>query len=169
MKTLIQILRESVALDKAEGIALQTHFWQRRRGGESYLNHVHRTYRRAKAIGLDETEQILALLHDCIEDSEYPDKTKETIRKTFKDGQKILEYLDLLTNKPGENYTLHVYDIWKRNKKVFRVKMLDMLDNISDKPTKNSYIKYRETIQFLLKQGVTSIPKQVLKILKIED
>lgn len=168
---LFKTLNETVStLEKAELIVLQTHFWQTRREGDSYLTHLLRTFKRCLTMGYDKNIQILALLHDAIEDSPYPEKTKELIRKTFKDGDKIVKQLDLITHKEGDSYSNYVLNIWKKSPNtVFKVKMMDMLDNLKNPSTKQ-FIKYRNAIQYLIDQGVSknNIPDLILNKLNLK-
>ncbi len=157
-------------LEKAEDIAFQTHFWQTRRDGSTYLSHLKRVQVRAKVMGYKKRIQILAILHDALEDGVDPKRVEYVIRKNLKDAERVLTDLKLLTHKPGENYSDYVLNIYHRSVDAFCVKMVDICDNISDKPTEKQFMKYKLTIIHLLKNGVPlqKIPKQIINILKLE-
>jgi (p)ppGpp synthase/HD superfamily hydrolase len=157
-------------LEKAEQIALQTHFWQFRKSGQSYLNHLMRIVRRCKALGYNEYIQVIALLHDTLEDSKFPQKTRELIKKNFTNGNEILRQIEYLTRDYNTDYNEFVLNIWKKSPNVaFKIKMLDMLDNLIDNPEPAQEQKYRESILNLLnnKVPIDLIPKQILNKLQI--
>lgn len=157
-------------LEKAEDIALQTHFWQRRRDGSSYLKHLKRVQVRVYTLGYKKRVQILAILHDALEDGADPLHVENVIRNNLKEPEKILADLKLLTHEPGEPYIPYVLNVYRKSKDAFTVKMADMTDNLSDKPSENQFKKYRGAIINLLNNGVpkSEIPNKILTILKLE-
>lgn len=174
MKTLkqiyLKILSEQSAMDKAEAIALHTHFWQTRRNDDSYFKHLLRTVKRAIGLGYGSDIQVIALLHDAIEDSINPAKTKELIKKSFPNGSEILQQIEYITHAEGQDYTNYVHNVWKKSPQIaFKVKMLDMWDNLNDNPSPRQFEKYKKAIQNLLDSGVPKnvIPKQILNKLQL--
>lgn len=109
-------------LERAEDIALQTHFWQRRRDGSSYLQHLKRTQIRVKMFGYKKRVQILAILHDALEDGADPKHVEKVIRKNIKDADKIIADLKLLTHEEGDDYSEYVLNVYKNSKDAFAVK-----------------------------------------------
>ena len=110
------------AIRKAKAFAQEAHEGQERRATrEPYYEHCLRVHNILKA--LDETEDVLiaALLHDVVEDTEY---TCSDIAKLFGEGVAMLV---LECTKP---YT-HLH-----SRNALKIKFADMLDNVSDVPTK---------------------------------
>lgn len=157
-------------LDTAEDLALQTHFWQTRRDGSTYLNHLKRTQLRVRNFGYNKRIQILAILHDALEDGANPKHVENVIRRNFKEPEKIIQNLKLLTHAKGADYSKYVLNVYNKSKDAFTVKMVDMLDNISDNPMPKQFEKYRNSIIYLINNGVPKniIPKKILEILKLE-
>lgn len=157
-------------LDTAEDIAIQTHFWQTRRDGSSYLNHLKRIQLRISNLGYNKKIQILAILHDALEDGVDPSHVENVIRKNLKNPEKIIANLKLLTHTEGTDYNKYVLNIYKKSEDAFIVKLYDMLDNLLDNPTKTQFNKYKNAILYLINNGVSKniIPKKILEILKLE-
>ena len=157
-------------VDRAEDIAIQTHFWQQRRGGQSYAAHLKRVQIRAKSLGYKKRIQILCILHDAIEDGIHPEHVKKVIRKNINNPEQIINDLELLTHSEGQDYSKYVLNIYHKSVDAFAVKLCDMVDNISDNPTEKQFKKYRDAIIYLLHNGVpvNKIPKQIFNILKLK-
>jgi (p)ppGpp synthase/HD superfamily hydrolase len=82
-------------LDRAIEIAVTAHKGQRDKGGEPYILHPLRVMLRMPS----ETERIIAVLHDVVEDSGY---TFDDLRaEGF--SQEIIEALAALTKRTGES------------------------------------------------------------------
>ncbi len=72
------LIKENGRVKKAYDLALNLHKGQKRKNGEPYFNHVLATAETIAQWGLDETSIISGLLHDVVEDTEYPlEKIKE--------------------------------------------------------------------------------------------
>lgn len=115
-------------LDKALQIAIKVHQHQKDRHGKYYILHPIRVMMRVDS----EEEQILAILHDVIEDSEW------TIEMLRKEGfsEKILTALDCLSKRTGEDYMDYI-DRTKDNPLARRVKIADLEDNMDMKRIQN--------------------------------
>lgn len=132
---------EDFFTELANSIALISHQDQRRRGGEDYWYHVDRV---AGKMETSEEKQV-AYLHDVLED------TKTTLKdlKEYGFSDEVLDAVIILTKREHQEYSDYLKDI-KQNKLAKSVKIADMLDNISDKPTKKQVLKYAKGLVFLL-------------------
>ncbi len=115
-------------LDKALQIAIKVHQHQKDHHGKYYILHPIRVMMRVDS----EEEQILAILHDVVEDSEW------TIEMLRKEGfsEKILTALDCLSKRTGEDYMDYI-DRTKDNPLARRVKIADLEDNMDMKRIQN--------------------------------
>lgn len=107
-------------LDKARAIAQIAHFGQKDKAGEDYIHHPERV-----ADFLDGTEEIVALLHDVVEDSDYTldDLAGEGFSKA------ALAAINAITRREGEDYEAYIRRAG-RNKTARAVKMADLIDNM---------------------------------------
>ena len=105
---------------KALTIATKAHEGQTDKAGEQYILHPITVASQLE----DETDQIVALLHDVLEDTSV---SKEELATDF--GEEIMEALDYLTKRDDENY----FDYIRRagqNPIAKRVKKADLLHNM---------------------------------------
>jgi hypothetical protein len=112
----------------------------RRDGKTPYITHVSRVASRLAAAG----EEVIALawLHDIKED--HPDyKLPKGL------PQSVLIALDLLTKKKGQKYSDYINEI-KINPMARRVKIADIMDNISDDPSDYQIRKYAAALLILV-------------------
>lgn len=109
-------------LEKALQIALKAHEGQKDKAGSPYILHPLR-------LMLDmgsESERIVAVLHDVLEDSPF---TADQLRSQgFSD--EIIAALECLTRGAGESYTDFI-ERAKSNPLARRVKMADIEDNMN--------------------------------------
>lgn len=115
------VLRDSfLMVEQAFQLAADQHCGQRDKGGKPYIWHVIRV-----ALKMDsEEEQVVALLHDVVEDSAT---TLIEIRQMF--GQSVVEAIDCLTHRAGEEYPAYI-DRLKGNALARKVKLADLNDNM---------------------------------------
>ncbi|OWR30863.1 GTP pyrophosphokinase [Saccharibacillus sp. O23] len=108
-------------LARAIALAAQYHEGQTDKGGRPYIFHPLRLMLKA----LTEEEQIVAVLHDTIEDT---DLTLDDLRR---DGfsNEIVEAVDRLSRRDDETYHEFILRI-KKNRLASRVKILDLQDNM---------------------------------------
>lgn len=108
-------------LARAIALAAQYHEGQTDKGGRPYIFHPLRLMLKA----LTEDEQIVAVLHDTIEDT---DLTLDDLRR---DGfsSEIVEAVDRLSRRDDETYHEFILRI-KENRLAARVKILDLQDNM---------------------------------------
>lgn len=123
-------------LEKAIQIAVKHHEGQKDKGGKPYI--LHPLYVMSKVN--TETEKIVAILHDVVEDSNYT--TEDLINDGF--SNEIIEALTLLTHNKSEDYFDYIYKI-KQNKLAKTIKLEDLkhnlditrLDTLDDKTIEN--------------------------------
>lgn len=108
--------------DMALSIAIEAHKGQMDKGGEPYILHPLRLMLQFE----DKNLQIIALLHDVIEDSDF------TIIDLEKRGftKSMIEAVDTLTKRKGEDYNSFISRVLA-NKLAVKVKIVDIQDNLN--------------------------------------
>lgn len=132
----------------AFGIAIDAHAGQRDKGGNPYIQHP-----LAVASKMDtESEIIVALLHDVVEDTDY------TIDDLERDGfsEEVMDAIRTITHAPDEDYFVYIRRV-KKNDLARKVKIADLwhnsqLDRLNHAPTESDirridkYNKAREIL-----------------------
>ena len=116
-------------------IAVHAHAGQFRRDGVTpYVTHPERV---AKRVEGDPDAEAVAWLHDVLED------TVETEKSLLNAGipARIVDAVKVLTKSPDIGYEEYLAGV-KNNPLALRVKIQDMLDNLSDSPTEEQIVKY---------------------------
>ena len=122
----------------AINVAEKAHSGQVDKAGASYILHP----LRVMLVFSNETEQICAVLHDVIEDT---DVTPDILRKNgFSD--EVIEVLECLTKCDGESYDDFITRVLK-NEIACRVKLADLFDNMNLERIANPSEKDRERIK----------------------
>jgi GTP diphosphokinase / guanosine-3',5'-bis(diphosphate) 3'-diphosphatase len=137
-------------IEKAISIALKSHKGQKRLDGKPYIMHPLRMASKAKS----ESEIIVSILHDVIEDSniEIPDLEQLGFNK------RIIDAINAITHKEGEEYFTYINRL-SRNKLARHVKILDLQDNLNyeEWPDCDKYIlkleKYYNALNILEHHG----------------
>ena len=141
---------EMNAVKKVEAIATKAHEGQCRRDGVTpYIEHPKAV---AAIVGGDEKAEMVAWLHDVIEDTAKKDKDKRKVRNSLKKKgvpSDVIEAVDLMTHSKGKSYGKYLEPI-KSSPLAKKVKIADMLANLSDSPTKKQIKKYSRGLLFLL-------------------
>lgn len=108
-------------LDRAILIATLSHNGQVDKAGEPYILHPIRVMMRMTT----HEEKIVAILHDVIEDTalSLPSLSHEGF------GNEILDAIDTLTHRDGENYEEYIRRIKNGPDLARRVKLADLADN----------------------------------------
>jgi len=108
-------------LEKAILIAVQAHAGAKDKAGEAYILHPLRMMMKMRT----ESERIVAVLHDVVEDSDW------TIERLRDEGftEEILTAVDHLTKRPGEDYEDFVRRA-VRDLLALPVKIADLEDNL---------------------------------------
>jgi (p)ppGpp synthase/HD superfamily hydrolase len=127
----------------AQEIAQRAHDGQFRRDGITpYAVHPERV---AKRIAGDEEAEAVAWLHDVLEDT---DETAETLARAGVPAS-VITAVQILTKTPSVAYTDYLYAV-RANPLARKVKIQDMLDNLSDSPSEKQIIKYSRGFLVLL-------------------
>ena len=109
-------------IEIALALALQAHQGQKDKGGKVYILHPLRLMMQFS----DETLQIIAILHDVVEDSDI------TIEQLKEKGftQEIIDALNTLTKQRNETYE-HFIQRVSVNPLAIKVKLADLKDNLN--------------------------------------
>lgn len=117
-----EIPESTQKLTEALFIALEAHKNQVDKGGHPYILHPLRLMMQFK----EEELQIIALLHDVVEDSLFT--LDDLKRKGFK--KTTIEAIDALTKRVSESYQDFIGRVAK-NELARKVKILDLKDNLN--------------------------------------
>jgi len=135
-------------LENAITLALKAHSGQTDKAGQAYILHPLRLMLKFQ----DKEEQIVAILHDVVEDSAM---TLNTLKENgFSDN--IISAIECLTKRDNEDY-LHFVNRVKKNQLARKVKIEDIKDNmdlkrlnsITDKDLER-ITKYHKALNILL-------------------
>lgn len=128
----------------AEQIARKAHEGQTRYDGTPYIEHPKAV---ASMLGTNQEyyEVQAAWLHDVLEDTKV---TAEDLRQNHVDHI-VITAVEALTKRDGEPYENYLRRV-KENPYAVRVKVADMLHNLSDTPTKNQVKRYARGLAYLL-------------------
>ena len=155
-----KIIRERFVADDFRDVyatAQMAHVGQKRRSGEDYFMHpsevrniVTRFY------PSDRVSQLAALLHDTLEDApgstvESPGEMEEFIRGSISDpagADEVIRVVRALTHEKGGDYLSYVVDL-VGDQPALRVKLADMVHNLSSSPSPKQKAKYRSAIDAL--------------------
>ena len=137
--------------------ARMAHMGQKRRSGEDYFTHpsevrdiVRKFYPR------DYAAQMAALLHDSLEDApgntvETVEEMEEFIRGSIQNpesGQVVIDTVKALTHEKNAPYVDYVVDLLN-NPLALKVKLADMVHNLSSAPSPRQKEKYAKSIEAL--------------------
>jgi GTP pyrophosphokinase len=134
-------------LERAIEVALTAHTGDTDKGGATYIRHPLRVMEQMDS----ETERVVAVLHDVVEDAEYE---LEDIEAEF--GSEVRDAVDALTKRDDEAYVEDFIPRCARNEIARRVKQADIKDNMDltrlpdvTEETANRQIKYHQGLQRL--------------------
>jgi (p)ppGpp synthase/HD superfamily hydrolase len=125
-------------LTKAIVLAAKNHEGQKDKAGNPYIFHPIRLMLK----GITEDEQIVAVLHDTIEDTEL---TLDDLRNEGFSSE-IVEAVDSLSRRKNETYEEFIYRI-KKNPLARRVKVYDLQDNMNLSRIKKPTVKDRDRLK----------------------
>lgn len=143
MNNIYQETRSYNTIMKALEFASKIHKHQKRSfTNEPYINHPIRVANNKEVLRYGSAGICVALLHDCIEDAEYPEESDKYISEHFPGP--IYESIKLLTHDRLEkSYNEYIKDILNsKNELAIVVKYADSLDN--SVPTSNMDEKWIE-------------------------
>ena len=130
-----------ITLQEIEEIATKAHEGQFRRDGVTpYIDHPRDVVSRCES----SLEKMTAWLHDVLEDTEH------TLIDLAYLGvpREVTEAVLLLTKTKGQSYSTYLMGI-KENSIARKVKIADMISNLSDTPTQRQIAKYAKGMHFL--------------------
>ena len=143
---------------QAKDFARDVHSGQwRKKSPVPYMVHPMRVYHRAKKRGLSKKHQILAILHDTYEDSKNPQRTLKRIKELF--GGVIAKLVLILSHDKGVEYSTYLLKLAKASKTAFDVKLLDLEDNLYDRPNPKQQQKYKKALDYLEAKKIEINPK----------
>ena len=148
--------------------ARMAHVGQKRRSGEDYFSHpseVRNIVRRLYPG--DHAAQMVALLHDSLEDApgstvQSVDEMEQFIRGSIQDpqaGETIIGAVRALTHEKGGDYSSYVASLIS-NPLALRVKLADMVHNLSSSPTPKQKAKYANAIA-AISDAAGGIPQSI--------
>ena len=136
-------------LSIAEAIATNAHMGQTRNDGSPYIEHPRRVASRMR----DDDAKAVAWLHDVLEDS--PTTPESMLMAGI--PARIIDAVEAITKHPGDDYKAYLRRV-SRNAIARDVKIADMLDNLSDSPSRNQTKRYAEGLAFLLDHEIATPP-----------
>lgn len=110
-------------IQKAQEISTKAHMGQVDKAGKDYINHPKRVAERL--LNESENVQIVAWLHDVVEDTSI---TLKDLEQIF--NKKVIDALTLLTHDKSVPYMEYVEKI-SHNEIARKVKMSDLIDNMN--------------------------------------
>jgi len=130
----------------AERLAAEAHSGQFRRGGIiPYIEHPKTVVSR---VGNDPDAQIVAWLHDVIEDSGH---TAESLEKAGIPSHLVADIV-LLTKTRETSYDTYMDQV-ASSEIATKVKIADMLSNLADNPTKKQIRRYAKGLLRLTRES----------------
>ena len=167
------LLSENSELDSAQVMSQYAHRNQKRRTGEPYFLHPQEVANIVKNYYSDVETYYTAMLHDALEDgiplgniedeksffdmleSELPDESIESIDKIY---NSVVD----MTKPIGADYFEYIISLLE-NPVALRVKISDMMQNISDSPSPNQVLKYSKAKDVLVDYFNGSTPSGISK------
>lgn len=138
--------------------ARMAHLGQKRRTGEDYFSHPSAVRNLTRQYyPNDKSAQLVALLHDTLEDApnagtvKSKDEMRSWILSSVADqtlARQILGAVEALTHEKNVRYDIYVSSLLN-NELALRVKLVDMVHNLSDAPSLRQAKKYKDAIETL--------------------
>ena len=149
--------------------AQMAHVGQKRRDGSDYFSHPSEVRNIArKFYPKDNVIQMAALLHDALEDA--PGSTVSTVEEmedyikgSIQDpasADEVIRVVRALTHEKGGDYQSYVVDLMG-DVPTLRVKLADMVHNLSDNPTPKSKKKYRSALDAIAQKTGGKPPRGI--------
>jgi (p)ppGpp synthase/HD superfamily hydrolase len=128
---------------RAAALAKEAHQGQFRRDGITpYISHPKAV---AARVAGDPQAEAVAWLHDVLEDTPV---TAEMLRSQ-QIPEEVIRAVSMLTKADGTDYEVYLMAI-KANPLAKKVKIADMLSNLSDQPSEKQILKYAKGLTILL-------------------
>jgi guanosine-3',5'-bis(diphosphate) 3'-pyrophosphohydrolase len=150
--------------------AKAAHIGQKRRSGEDYFSHPSSVRNIIRKFYPDDyAAQLVGLLHDTFEDApgntvDTVEEMQELVMNSIEDKQNAVEIVDAvkaLTHSKSVSYSDYVSGIIN-DQLVLRVKLADMLHNLSSSPGEKQKAKYANAIKVIEKIS-DGIPEGISK------
>ena len=157
-------LQEKFARDDFRDVyatAQMAHTGQKRRSGEDYFTHPSEVRNIvARFYPSDRVSQLAALLHDSLEDApgmtvDSVEEMEEFIRGSISDpagANEVIRVVRALTHEKGGDYLSYVVSLMN-DEPSLRVKLADMVHNLSSSPSPKQKEKYRSALNALSKKS----------------
>lgn len=140
------LLEWGITLNNARLLAERAHLGQFRRDGRTcYIEHPLDVRRRVDG---DPPAEATALLHDTME-SDAAEVLPEEVLRTNSIPEDVIEAVKLLTHAQGETYRAYLLRV-RENALAKKVKIADILANLSDTPTERQIVKYAKGLLTLM-------------------
>ena len=149
--------------------AQMAHMGQTRRDGSEYFTHPSEVRDIAKGFYPDDqVVQMAALLHDSLEDApgstvQSVEEMEEFIRGSIQDpdaGEEVIRVVRALTHEKGADYTSYVMGLMN-DTPALRVKLADMVHNLSDSPRPKQKMKYKTALDAMGEQSGGAPPSGI--------
>ncbi len=151
------LIRERFSPDDFKDVyatAQMAHVGQTRRDGSEYFSHPSEVRDIAQSFyPSDQVVQMAALLHDSLEDApgstvKSVEEMEEFIMGSIQDpeaGAEVIRVVRALTHEKGGDYTGYVMSLLN-DTPALRVKLADMVHNLSDAPRPRQKMKYKSAL-----------------------
>ncbi|MDQ8184008.1 hypothetical protein [Pelagicoccus sp. SDUM812002] len=136
---------EATIVGLAERIATEAHAGQYRRDGSTpYIEHPRAV---ASRVGSDPNAQVVAWLHDVLEDSDL------TADHLLENGipRHCADAVELLTKSEDTDYETYLERV-AQSPLATKVKIADMISNLADSPSTKQLKKYAEGLMRLTRE-----------------
>ena len=149
--------------------ARMAHVGQTRRDGSEYFSHPSEVRNiTAKFYPKDRVAQLAALLHDSLEDApgstvSSAEEMEEFIRGSIQDpaaGDEVIRVVRALTHEKGGDYLSYVVDLMG-DVPTLRVKLSDMVHNLTDNPSPKQKAKYKSALDAISAMTGGKAPKGI--------
>ena len=149
--------------------ARMAHVGQTRRDGSEYFSHPSEVRNIArKFYPKDNVVQMAALLHDSLEDApgstvSSVEEMEEFIKGSIQDpaaGDEVIRVVRALTHEKGGDYLSYVVDLMG-DVPTLRVKLSDMVHNLTDNPSPKQKTKYKSAIDAISQKTGGEAPKGI--------
>ena len=155
-----KLIQEIIELDSAQVLSQWAHQGQKRRSGEPYFLHPQEVANIVRRYYQDIPTYYAAMLHDALEDGiplgNINDEedffnmlAAEMPASAIDEIDDVYDAVVDLTKPKGSNYIEYVIRLVS-NPIAFRVKLADMMQNVSDAPSEKQLAKYVKTKNMLV-------------------
>jgi len=168
------LIKEKFAHDDFKDVyatARMAHVGQKRRSGEDYFSHPSEVRNIVvKFYPRDRVSQLAALLHDSLEDApgstvESEEEMRGFIRGSISNpasADEVIRVVRALTHEKGGDYLSYVTSL-VGDEPALRVKLADMVHNLSSNPSPKQRAKYQSAVNALSAQSSGQPPTGISK------